>query len=128
LSAGDSLAVHTGQKFSTMDQDNDAHPSVSCAEVYKGGWWFSNCHQSNLNGLYMGTATTYGAGIVWSHWKGYIYSMNFSEMKTRPGTDCYLYTVRLRYVKVYGAVELNLGRVLNRLIFVIAMFFKHWPK
>ena len=39
--AGDSLTGVNGMKFSTRDRDNDIHPSVNCAQHFKGGWWFS---------------------------------------------------------------------------------------
>ena len=73
-------AYHRGQKFSTRDQDNDAQ-SGSCAVTYKGGWWYGNCHQANLNGQYSKRGSD---GVVWYHWKGWEYSLRFTEMKIRP--------------------------------------------
>ena len=95
-------------KFSTKDQDNDIHATQSCSQLYKGGWWYTYCHKSNLNGLYLnGTTTSFADGVVWYHWKGYKHSLTFSEMKMRPGTNCYLHIVRS--VKVYVAVELKIA-------------------
>nr|XP_022340185.1 tenascin-R-like [Crassostrea virginica] len=49
--AGDSLQPQNGMKFSTKDQDNDTW-SKHCAEHLQGGWWFSSCLNSDLNGPY----------------------------------------------------------------------------
>ena len=81
--AGDALTYHSGEEFSTRDQDNDANAS-NCAQVYKGAWWYKSCHYSNLNGQYLsGTHTTYADGVNWRQWKGYYYSLKVSEMKVR---------------------------------------------
>jgi len=85
--AGDSLGSssgrHNGHRFSTRDQDNDVHGS-NCAQRYKGGWWYDRCHISNLNGLYHGGShSSYADGVNWYTWKGYYYSLKFTEMKLR---------------------------------------------
>jgi len=82
--AGDSLSYHRGYPFSTKDQDNDIS-SKNCAVSRKGAWWYKNCHQSNLNGLYHhGAQSSYADGVNWSHWKGNKYSAKRAEMKIRP--------------------------------------------
>ncbi|XP_041372883.1 microfibril-associated glycoprotein 4-like [Gigantopelta aegis] len=82
--AGDSLGGHTGYKFSAKDVDVDTFYS-SCAQRFKGAWWFSKCHASDLNGQYLGGShNTYAAGVVWSSWRGQYYSMKTSVMKIRP--------------------------------------------
>jgi len=79
------MANHRGRKFSTRDQDNDEGASGPCAVIFKGAWWYDDCHHSNLNGRYLrGSHTSYADGVNWRHWKGYYYSLRFTEMKIRP--------------------------------------------
>ena len=84
LCEGHSLTGY-GYKFSTRDQDNDAYSGGSCAVNHKGGWWYSACHGSNLNGRYLrGNHTSYADGVNYRLWKGFHYSLRFTEMKIRP--------------------------------------------
>ena len=82
--AGDSFAGHSsGYPFSTRDRDNDAWPD-NCAVRFGGAWWYRNCHTSNLNGRYHGGAhDSFADGVNWLTWRGYLYSLRFSEMKLR---------------------------------------------
>ena len=58
-----------GTKFSTVDSDNDAW-SKNCAARFQGAWWYSACHNSNLNGQYLeGEHESFGNGVNWYHWK-----------------------------------------------------------
>jgi len=78
------MAAQLGQQFSTYDEDNDKH-AINCAKTYNGAWWYGSCHLSNLNGHYLtATHATYANGVNWYHWKGYHYSLRFTEMKIRP--------------------------------------------
>ncbi|XP_062576003.1 ficolin-1-A-like [Saccostrea cucullata] len=78
--AGDSLSNHNTAKFVTQYR-NDGH---GCAKKYKSGWWYKNCHRSNLNGQYLkGEHKSYANGVNWYHWKGYHYSLKLTEMKIR---------------------------------------------
>ena len=84
--AGDSLASHNGNQFSTRDQDNDAS-ILHCAQKFKGGWWYRGCYDSNLNGRYYPSvpySSSYPDGVDWYHWKMTIlYSLKVTEMKVR---------------------------------------------
>ncbi|XP_054767446.2 ficolin-2-like [Lytechinus pictus] len=82
--AGDALTGHNNVPFSTIDRDNDRW-SGNCARQYTGAWWYTSCHNSNLNGAYLrGPNRQYARGVVWNQWRGYSYSLRFTEMKIRP--------------------------------------------
>ncbi|XP_070614496.1 LOW QUALITY PROTEIN: ficolin-1-like [Erythrolamprus reginae] len=82
--AGDSLARQNNMPFSTRDKQQDPK-NMKCAEKFKGGWWYHDCHDSNLNGQYLGGPhQSFADGINWKTWKGYKYSYKLSEMKFRP--------------------------------------------
>ena len=53
--------------FSTKDSDND-RVRFNCAASYGNGWWFNNCHVSNLNGIYHKKQTNTNAGMTWYYW------------------------------------------------------------
>ncbi|XP_075912220.1 uncharacterized protein LOC116958217 isoform X2 [Petromyzon marinus] len=81
--AGDSLSYHHGRAFSTPDRDHDG-AAPHCAESYRGGWWYRNCHKANLNGRY--GDTSHSRGVNWVAWRGHEGSLSFVEMKLRPHT------------------------------------------
>nr|XP_045599528.1 microfibril-associated glycoprotein 4-like [Procambarus clarkii] len=87
--AGDSLYSHNGLPFSTFDVDNDSRDGDfverSCARLYKGAWWYGNCHDANLNGWYLGGPhRSFADGVNWYTWTGYNYSLKRTVMKFRP--------------------------------------------
>lgn len=75
------MAFHNGMFFSTFDRDNDRGSPYSCALARLGGWWYNDCHRSNLNGEYGNTGGS--KGINWYHWKGFNYSMKEVRMLVR---------------------------------------------
>ncbi|XP_067423515.1 angiopoietin-related protein 7 [Emydura macquarii macquarii] len=81
----DSLRYHNNTAFSTKDKDNDKCVD-HCAEFRKGGYWYSCCTDSNLNGIYYrkGEHTKNMDGITWYGWHGSTYSLRRVEMKIRP--------------------------------------------
>jgi len=57
-------------KLSTIDVDNDLYENEHCAANVKlGGWWYNDCAEANLNGLY-GSVSVHN-GIYWVTWQGY---------------------------------------------------------
>ncbi|KAF7666178.1 hypothetical protein LDENG_00117610 [Lucifuga dentata] len=81
--AGDSLAMHNGQKFTTTDKDQDTHGS-NCARLCYGGFWFAACFAANPNGVYTYGPSPRAAGAQWSTFKGLEYSLKYIAMKIRP--------------------------------------------
>ncbi|XP_078314175.1 microfibril-associated glycoprotein 4-like [Crassostrea virginica] len=80
---GDSLTFHNGMKFSAPDQDND-EGGGSCSQHNHGAWWYKNCHNSNLNGKYMGTARNDHKSNSWLKWKNTFESLKRTRMMIRP--------------------------------------------
>lgn len=79
--SGDSLSYHNNMMFSTRDVDNDNWKTGSCSNDLSGGWWFNDCHNSNLNGKFLGNAKAYN-GIGWASFQHNL-SLKFVEMKVR---------------------------------------------
>ena len=80
----DSNSLENGQgtSFSTKDRENDMNPTVHCAQLYEGGWWYYFCTKACLNGVYFHqSAVDYRRGIHWGTWKGNYYSLKKSTMK-----------------------------------------------
>uniref|UniRef100_A0A8C5N044 Tenascin-X n=1 Tax=Leptobrachium leishanense TaxID=445787 RepID=A0A8C5N044_9ANUR len=79
--AGDSMSYHNNMIFSTRDRDAQKR-ILPCAVSYHGAWWYRNCHFANLNGLYNNNKDH--QGMNWHTWKGFEFSIPFTEMKMRP--------------------------------------------
>lgn len=81
---GDSFTFHNGAKFSTPDNDVDTHTGDHCAQTYKSGWWYHNCHKTHLNGIYHSAPVNQlNDGIIWKDWLGDSISLKTVVMAIR---------------------------------------------
>uniref|UniRef100_A0A8C4Y6L2 Uncharacterized protein n=1 Tax=Gopherus evgoodei TaxID=1825980 RepID=A0A8C4Y6L2_9SAUR len=74
----DVLSYHSGSVFLTRDP-NPNRLLIRCMVSYRGAWWYRNCHYANLNGLH-GSHWDH-QGVNWFNWKGFEFSIPFTEMK-----------------------------------------------
>ena len=82
--AGDSLTYHNNMAFTTKDRDNDKGSGINCAVGQTGAWWYDFCHNSNLNGKYLGDKSD-SKGANWYRFRSSV-SLKFTEMKLRPSS------------------------------------------
>ena len=84
--AGDALEEHSGLEFSTYDQDNDISTG-HCAETGGGGWWYRNCFDSHLTGMFYSNgympSPAYD-GIIWEGVTSGEESLKKAVMAVRP--------------------------------------------
>ncbi|XP_042562514.1 angiopoietin-related protein 4-like, partial [Clupea harengus] len=78
-----------GLPFSTADRDQDLKEDANCALQLSGGWWFSNCGHSNLNGRYQSGPTLAQRHhrkqvVFWKTWHGRYYPLKTTAMKITP--------------------------------------------
>ncbi|XP_063425353.1 angiopoietin-4-like [Mytilus trossulus] len=66
-SAGNSLLRQVGYKFSTFGTDNDVWSGSCNPQYHKGGFWFSDCGGSDLNGYYYSSGINSDDSCHW--WK-----------------------------------------------------------
>ncbi|KAI9517425.1 hypothetical protein NQZ68_004642 [Dissostichus eleginoides] len=77
----------SGLPFSTADRDNDLSADANCAELLSGGWWFSSCGESNLNGKHVRRLRHHQSrrqGMFWTSTNGQNYSVKTTVLKMAP--------------------------------------------
>ncbi|NXH22746.1 ANGL3 protein, partial [Bucco capensis] len=82
------LPEQTELHFSTADHDVDIIKDFNCPENYLGGWWHSECEETNLNGKYV-TPRSRGRldrrkGLYWKPKKGRYYLLKSTKIMIHP--------------------------------------------
>ncbi|KAJ0032709.1 hypothetical protein NQD34_002790 [Periophthalmus magnuspinnatus] len=72
----------SGLPFSTPDRDNDLSAEDNCAQKHSGGWWFSSCGDSNLNGEFPSSLGS-SRSMFWTT-SGAVSALRSTVMKIAP--------------------------------------------
>ncbi|NXS56774.1 ANGL3 protein, partial [Brachypteracias leptosomus] len=82
------LPEQTELRFSTADHDGDIINDFNCPENYLGGWWHSECEETNLNGMYVTPRSRgrldRGKGLYWKPKKGRYYLLKSTKIMIHP--------------------------------------------
>ncbi|KFQ08905.1 Angiopoietin-related protein 3, partial [Haliaeetus albicilla] len=82
------LPEQTELRFSTADHDMDVINDFSCPENYLGGWWHSECEETNLNGKYVAPRSRgrldRRKGLYWKPKKGRYYLLKSTKIMIHP--------------------------------------------
>ncbi|XP_063154116.1 angiopoietin-related protein 3 [Candoia aspera] len=76
-------------KFSTKDHGNNTERKLNCPESDSGGWWYSVCEATNLNGKYIkpsskGKLQRRKRGLYWKPQKGKSYLLRSTKLMIHP--------------------------------------------
>ncbi|NXC34187.1 ANGL3 protein, partial [Campylorhamphus procurvoides] len=78
----------TPLRFSTPDRGLDVIQDANCPANFLGGWWHSECEETNLNGKYVTPRSRgrldRGKGLYWKPKKGRYYLLKSTKMMIHP--------------------------------------------
>ncbi|XP_064004343.1 angiopoietin-related protein 3 [Pogoniulus pusillus] len=82
------LPEQTQLRFSTADHSTHASSDFNCPENYLGGWWHSECEETNLNGQYVAPRSRgrldRRKGLYWKPKKGRYYLLKSTKIMVHP--------------------------------------------
>ncbi|XP_009876054.1 PREDICTED: angiopoietin-related protein 3 [Apaloderma vittatum] len=82
------LPEQTELRFSTADHDVNTINYFNCPENYLGGWWHSECEETNLNGKYVAPRSRgrldRTKGLYWKPKRGRYYLLKSTKIMIHP--------------------------------------------
>ncbi|XP_017660922.1 PREDICTED: angiopoietin-related protein 3 [Lepidothrix coronata] len=82
------LPEETELQFSTADHDVDTKHDSNCPQNFLGGWWHSECEETNLNGKYVTPRSRARLdrrkGLYWKPKKGRYYFLKSTKIMIHP--------------------------------------------
>ncbi|XP_021260864.1 angiopoietin-related protein 3 [Numida meleagris] len=82
------LPEQTDLRFSTVDHDTAIINDLNCPQNYLGGWWHSECEETNLNGKYVAPRSKgrldRRKGLYWKPRKGRYYLLKSTKIMIHP--------------------------------------------
>ncbi|NXF99980.1 ANGL3 protein, partial [Sakesphorus luctuosus] len=82
------LPEHTPLRFSTPDHATGTASDTNCPQNFLGGWWHSECEETNLNGKYVTPRSRgrqdRGKGLYWKPKKGRYYLLKSTKIMIHP--------------------------------------------
>ncbi|NXC43210.1 ANGL3 protein, partial [Penelope pileata] len=82
------LPEQTELRFSTADHDMAVINNFDCPQNYLGGWWHSECEETNLNGKYVAPRSKgrldRSKGLYWKPRKGRYYLLKSTKIMIHP--------------------------------------------
>ncbi|NXB87360.1 ANGL3 protein, partial [Vidua chalybeata] len=82
------LPEHAELRFSTADHAGNAASGSGCPQSHPGGWWHSECEETNLNGKYVTPRSRgrldRGKGLYWKPRKGRYYLLKSTKIMIHP--------------------------------------------
>ncbi|NXV20916.1 ANGL3 protein, partial [Cepphus grylle] len=82
------LPEQTELRFSTADHDMDTKNDFNCPENYLGGWWHTECEETNLNGKYVAPRSKgrldRRRGLYWKPKRGRYYLLKSTKIMLHP--------------------------------------------
>lgn len=80
------MPVGLSVRFSTLGRDMDTSAGTHCADVFGGGWWYTDCGNTKPNGAYYYSTNADNEdrldGILWNTWRS-SYSLRYMEIRIR---------------------------------------------